>query len=90
MIGGVFIHGNPQEFFEGDPVVDLGFQFGIGIDAEPLLQKQAFQKQQGMIGIVSFGAFADRIVSDHQPFDAAPVDGVVDLFHSLDGTVSIH
>lgn len=90
MIGSEVIHGELQELFKGAPIVDLGFQLGIGIDVEPLLQKQAFQKQEGMVGIVAFRALADGIVSEHQAFNPGPVDDTVDLFHSFDGLVAIH
>ncbi len=89
MIGSEFIHGELQGFFEGAPIVDLGFQFGIGIDVEPLLQKQAFEEQERMVGIVTFRAFTDGIVSEQQAFNPGPVDDAVDLLHSLDGAVSI-
>ena len=90
MIGSEFIHGQLQELFEGAPIVDLGFQLGIGIDVKPLLQKQAFQKQQRMVGIVAFRALADGIISEHQAFNPGPVDDTVDLLHSDDGPVPIH
>ncbi len=90
MIGREFIHGQLQELFERTPIVDLGFQLGIGIDVEPLLQKQAFQKQEGMVGIVAFRALADGIVSEHQALDPGPVDDTVDFLHSFDGLVPIH
>src|SRR3989339_129958 len=57
MIGSEVIHGELQELFKGAPIVDLGFQLGIGIDVEPLLQKQAFQKQEGMVGLVAIHRF---------------------------------
>ena len=90
MIGREFIHGQFQELFEGAPIVDLGFQLGIGIDVEPLLQKQAFQKQQRTVGIVTFRTLADGIVSEHQTLNPGPVDDTVDLLHSYDGPVAIH
>ena len=90
MIGREFIHGQLQELFEGAPIVDLGFQLGIGIDVKPLLQKQAFQKQEGMVGIVAFRVLTDGIVSEHQAFNPGPVDDTVDLLHSYDGPVAIH
>lgn len=89
MIGREFIHGQPQELFEGAPIVDLGFQLGIGIDVKPLLQEQAFQKQERMVGIVAFRTLADGIVSEHQAFNPGPVDDTVDLLHSYDGPVAI-
>ena len=90
MIGREFIHGQLQELFEGAPIVDLGFQLGIGIDVKPLLQKQAFQKQEGMVGIVAFRVLTDGIVSEHQAFNPGPIDDTVDLLHSYDGPVAIH
>ena len=90
MIGSEFIHGQLQEIFEGGPIVDLGFQLGIGIDVEPLLQKQALQKQEGMVGIVAFRALADGIVSEHQAINPGPVNDIVDLLHSFSGLVVIH
>ena len=90
MIGREFIHGQLQELFEGAPIVDLGFQLGIGIDVKPLLQKQAFQKQEGMVGVVAFRTLSDGIVSEHQAFNPGPVDDTVDLLHSYDGPVAIH
>ena len=90
MIGRKFIHGQLQELLEGAPIVDLGFQLGIGIDVKPLLQKQAFQKQERMVGVVAFRTLADGIVSEHQTFNPGPVDDTVDSFHSFDGPVAIH
>ena len=49
-----FAEGQTQEFLEGQPVVDLIFQFGIGGNTKPFLQQQAFEQQDGRIG---FGAF---------------------------------
>jgi len=90
MIRRGFIHGQLQELFEGTSIVDLSFQLGIGIDVKPLLQEQAFQKQEGMVGIVAFRTLTDRIVSEQQAFNPAPVDDTVDLLHSYDGSVPIH
>ena len=84
-----FIHGQFQELLERTPIVDLSFQFGIGIDVEPLLQEQAFQKQKGMVGKVAFRALTDGIVSENQAFNSAPVDDLVDFLHSFDGPVTI-
>ena len=35
MIGGGVVKRKPQELFERDSVIDLGFQLRIGIDLEP-------------------------------------------------------
>ena len=69
MIGSGIVKGKPQELFEGDSVVDLDFQLLIGIDFKPLLQKKAFHKDKRRIGIVSFKAFTDGIVSHEQAFN---------------------
>jgi hypothetical protein len=53
MIGSGIVEGEPQELFERDAIIDLGFQFGIGIDLEPLLKEKAFHKNQGRIGIIA-------------------------------------
>ena len=42
-----------------------------------------------MVGIVTFRALANGIVSEHQAFNPGPVDDTVDLFPSLDGAVSM-
>ena len=38
-----FIHGHTQELLEGDPIVDLGFQLGIGIDAKPFVTDRCYR-----------------------------------------------
>jgi hypothetical protein len=63
MIGSEIVKRKTKELFEGDSVVDLGFQFRIGIDLKPLLKKKAFHEEKRRIGIVSFKAFTDGIVS---------------------------
>ena len=62
----------------------------VGIDTEPLLQKQAFQEQKGMIGFGAFSIFPDGIASEYQLLNLGPVDDGVDFLHSFDGAVSIH
>ena len=39
-----------QEGFEGEPVVDLVFQLGVGLNTEPLLQQQAFEEHERRVG----------------------------------------
>jgi len=53
MIGSRIIEGKPEEFFERDAIIDLGLQFGIGIDFKPLLKEQAFHENHGRIGLVA-------------------------------------
>jgi hypothetical protein len=87
MIGRRLIEGKSQKCFEGGSVIDLGFQFRIGVDSEPLLEQEAFHEDQRWISLVPFGAFADGIVSKEQVFDSGPIHNGVDLFHSFDGSV---
>ncbi len=87
MIGSRIIEGESQKRFEGDTVVDLSFQFGIGIDAEPLLEQQALHENNRRIGSVSFGAFPHGVVFHEQVFDTGPVHDSIDLFHSCDSPV---
>jgi len=90
MIGRSIIKRQPQELLEGIPVVDLGFQFQIGVDFKPLLKKQAFHQENRRVGAVSLKAFTDGIVSQKQAFDFGPVNDPIDFFHSLDGPVLFH
>src|SRR5208283_75891 len=90
MIGSGIVKRKPQKLFKGDPVVDLGFQFRIGIYFKPLLKKKAFHKEKRRIGIVAFKAFTDGIVSQKQAFNSGPVDSGVDLFHSFNSPVLFH
>jgi len=87
MIGCGIVEGEPQELFEGDAIINLCFQFGIGIDLEPLLEQEAFHKNYGMIGVIAGSAFSNGIGVHDQRINTGPVDDVVDLFHSGDGPV---
>jgi hypothetical protein len=87
MIGRGKINRELQKFPKGVSIVYLGFQFGIGIDAEPLLEEKAFEKNKRGIGFISFKAFADGIVSEKDRFDGFPIGDGVNLFHSLDGPI---
>lgn len=88
MIGRRLIEGETQKLLEGGPVVDLGFQFRIGVDLEPLLEQEAFHEDQRGISLVPLGAFTDGIVSKEQGFDSGPIDNGIDLLHSFDGSVT--
>jgi hypothetical protein len=46
MSGRRLIKGKPRNFLEGYLVVDLGFQFWIGVNAKPLFKQQAFRKDK--------------------------------------------
>lgn len=87
MIGSGIIEGEPQELLEGDSIIDLGFQLGVGIDLKLLLEQEAFHEYQRRIGFIALGTFADGIVFHEQIIDAGPIHDCVDLFHSLYGSV---
>ena len=88
MIGGRLIKRDSEKFLKRYPVVDLCFQFGVGVDAEPLLEEQTFQKQKRRIGLISFAAFSDGVISDQDAINARPIDNGIDLLHSYDGAVT--
>ena len=89
MIWRRLIKRNSQKLLEGYSIVDLGLQFRIGVKAEPLLEKEAFQEQKRGIGFIPFAAFSDRIISDQYAVYSGPIDSGIDLFHSADGAVTI-
>jgi len=88
MIGRRLIEGETQKLLKGGSVVDLGFQFRIGVYLEPLLEQEAFHQDQRRISLVPLGAFSDGIVSKEQGFDSGPIDNGIDLLHSFDGPVT--
>ena len=87
MIGSGIIEGKTQELLEGDSIIDLGFQLGVGIDLKPLLEQEAFHEDQRRIGFIALGTPADGIVFHEQIIDSGPIHDGVDLLHSLDGSV---
>ena len=90
MIGRSIIKRQPQELLEGIPVVDLSFQFRIGVNCKPLLKKQAFHQENRRVGAVTLKAFPDGIISQKNTFDSGPVNDTIDFIHSLDGPVLFH
>lgn len=90
MIGGRIIKGKSEKRLEGDPVIDLGFPFRVGIDREPLLEQETFHQENRRIGRIAFTAVSDGIGSHEQGFNTGPVNDSVDLFHALDGPVLFH
>ena len=89
MIGRRLIEGYSQKLLKGDPIVDLGFQFGIGVNTEPFLEKEAFQQEQRWIGFTSLVTFPDGIISDEDAINVCPIDSGIDLLHPLNGAVAI-
>ena len=87
MIRGGFAHGQTEELFKGQPLVDLVFQFGIGVDAEPLLKHQTFEEQKGPIGVGAFTAGTDRVVIHQDGIDSIPIDGMRNLIHEFEAAV---
>ena len=76
-----FAEGQTQEFLEGQAVIDLIFQFGIGGNTKPFLQQQAFKQENGRVGFGAFLASADGIMLHENRFDTGPVNGSRDFFH---------
>ena len=89
MIGGRKINRELQKRSEGVSIVYLGLQFRIGIDAEPLLEKETFEQYKRRKCFISFKTFADGIASDQDLFDGLPIDGGINFFHSSDGHIPI-
>ena len=75
MIWRGFTERQAQESFERQPVVDLVFKLGVRMDAcpveceayssgvEPLLQHQAFEKQQRRISVCPFASGTKGIMA---------------------------
>lgn len=87
MIGRRLVKRKSQKLFERDSIINLGFQFRIGIDFKPLLEKKAFHQEERRIGIIAFKAFPSGVVYQKQVFNSGPVNRNIDQFHSLDGPV---
>lgn len=88
MIRRWLIKGDPQKFLKRYSVVDLGFQFRIGVKTEPLLE-ETFQKEERRIGLIAFVAVTDGVISHKDTINTGPIDSGIDLLHSFDGTVTI-
>jgi hypothetical protein len=78
-----------QECPEGFSVVDLSFQFGIGIDVVPLLKEEAFKQDKRMKGLIPFVTFSDGIVYEKDHFYGLPIDSGANIFHSIDGHIPV-
>ncbi len=76
-----------QELLKGDPVIDLGFQFRIGINMESLLNQEALEQKQRRISGSAFNIFTNAIMFQKQAFDRRPVNNGIDFFHTGNGTV---
>jgi hypothetical protein len=55
----------------------LVFEFGLGVDAKPLLKEHAFKKEQRRIGVSTLTAGAYGIMTYQDLFNAPPIDGVI-------------
>ena len=87
MVGSRLAEGKPQEGFKGQPVVDLVFQLGVGLNPEPLLQEQAFKEHQRWVGSCPLFAGTHGVMAEQDGFDPRPVDGGAELAHELDAAV---
>jgi len=63
MIRRWFAKRESEEFFKEEPVVDLVFQFGIGIDAKPFSQHQTFKEHQWRKGSSTFTTAANSVMA---------------------------
>jgi hypothetical protein len=80
MIRRLLIERKPEEFLEGNTVIDLSFEFGFGINMKPLLKQQGFEQKQGRISASAFNAFTDSIMFQQQVFDGRPVNnGIAEI-----------
>ena len=70
---------NPRNFFKGDSVVNLAFQFRVRVDMKPFLQEQAFEQQQGRVCIGALFAGAGQIMPNQDGVYAHPVNGFVNV-----------
>jgi len=89
MIWGRLVERDSQEFLKRYSVVDLGFQFGIGIDAEPLLEKETFEEEKRGIGFIPFVTFSDGIISHKDSINSGPIYDGIDLLHPVDGAIML-
>ena len=81
-------HGVFRESASGkDLFIDPGFQLWTGIDLKPLVEQEAFHKDQGQPGLIALSTPADGVVFHGRIIDAGPINDGVDLCHSSDGLV---
>lgn len=90
MIRRRLIEGKSEKLLERDTVIDLGFQFGIGFDMEPLLQQKALEQQQRRISACTFNAFTNGIMLQQQVFDRRPVNDGIYFSQSRNSAVTFH
>ena len=83
MIGRRLGKGQAEECFKGQPIIDLIFEFRIGVDPEPFLKQQAFEQKQGRVGVGTLTAGSYGVVREQELFDTAPIDGSIDGFHEF-------
>ncbi len=87
MIGRWSVERELEELFKGQSVIDLIFEFRVGIDTEPLLKEHTLKEQQGRVRICTFTAGTDGIVSHQDLFDAVPSDGVIERIHKFETAI---
>jgi hypothetical protein len=83
----LLFQGQAEELFKRQSVVDLVFQFGIGFDAESLLEHQAFKEQQRRIGIGAFRAGSNRVMAYLDRINSAPIDRLGNLIHEFKAAI---
>lgn len=88
MIWRRLIKRDAEKLLKGDSVVDLGFQFRVGVNTEPLLEEETFQKEQRRIDFISFVTLPVGVISDQDAIDTRPIDNGIDFLHSFDREVT--
>ena len=83
MIWRGFTERQSQKTFEGQAVINLVFQFGIGRNTKPFLQQEAFEQEDGWIGLGAFIAGAHGIMLHENRIDTGPIKGGLEFFHQF-------
>ena len=76
-----------EKLFKRQSIIDLVFEFGVGVDAEPFLKEHAFKEEQRRIGIRALTAGPHGILSHQDLFNALPLDGVIEFIHQFEAAV---
>ena len=83
MVGRGPIKRKPHEPFKRWTIIDLFFQFRIGIDPKPLLQQHAFKPYHGRVCISTFATGTHRIMVQQDAFNPGPVNRGIQFRHEF-------
>ena len=87
MVGRWFAKGQIEELFKRKTVIDLVFEFRIGLDTEPFLEHHALKQQQRGPCPGTFASGTDGIMVHEDLVNAALVNGFVELVHEFKTSV---